>query len=360
MDTSSTLAVLRWLESLDAATREATCSSVARFRLPGNEPPWRGTGVRVAAGQSYSVFAEGRIRWSRRNPSLYGGPRFHLWARVVPAGRIVNLSAHTGTFTADTEGELELGIYMGMWKNDRGDLATGVEAYERLQGHLHVTVVAWRTAGAAAFERLSDAAPLPRLIAQERARLAGYRPPPAGWRYLLETGSAEIYSRQHEQDVIRVDAHDDQGILVKEVDFELTPASRISWRWRLETQPSAVAEDQVHTHDYISIAAQVDNGRDLTWMWSAALPDETHFPCPIQAWSSRETHLVIRGGVTGIGRWCSEERNVVADVRRTMGFSPQCVVTIWLIAVSSFQHGIARAEFSDIRLHDNSRSLQVL
>jgi hypothetical protein len=81
--------------------------------LPGNQPPWQPTGLAIKRGQSFSLFAAGRIQWSATHAARYGGPRFHLWARVSPGCRIVNLSADSGSFTADVAGEIELGIYMG-------------------------------------------------------------------------------------------------------------------------------------------------------------------------------------------------------------------------------------------------------
>ena len=43
-----------------------------------------------------------------------------------------------------------------------------------------------------------------------------------------------------------------------------------------------------------------------------------------------------------------------------MGPPPTRIVRVWLIAVSSFQHGTARAEFADIVLDDGTQRLRVL
>ena len=109
-------------ELLRAFTGRGQIAAATRMALPGNQSPWQSTGLQVQRGQAYSVFAEGRIRWSQRHPHLYGGPRFHLWARINPAGRAVNLRADTGTFVADADGTLELGIYMSMWADKFGTL----------------------------------------------------------------------------------------------------------------------------------------------------------------------------------------------------------------------------------------------
>jgi len=355
-------AAQRWLDTLPATALEASLAAGVLLTLPANEPPWRGTGVHVHAGQWYSLFASGRIQWSPRDPALYGGPRFHLWARVAPGGRIVNLSADTGSFVADVSGELELALYMGLWKNAAGELATSTALYQSLQGQLDVLAIAWRGQTTDALATLASAAPAT-FIGQEIARLSTSVAPPPGWEYLLETGYAEIFAQARDptgRDAIKLEAHDDQGILRKPVDCALTPDTRITWRWRVTEQPSAVAEDSVRTHDYISIATEFDNGRDLTWIWSAALTPGEHFPCPIKAWTARETHWVVRSGTDALGRWYDEERNVFDDVAAAMGPPPARIVAIWLIGVSTFQHGTARAEFADIVLRNEAGTIQVL
>jgi hypothetical protein len=355
-------AAQRWLDTLPAAALEASLAAGALLTLPGHEPPWHTTGVQVHAGQSYSLFASGRIQWSPRDPTLYGGPRFHLWARVAPGGRIVNLCADTGTFVADVDGELELGLYMGLWKNAAGELATSPALYQSLQGKIDVLAVAWRGRANDALAALACAAPAT-FIEQELARLSAPVVPPPGWEYLLETGYAEIFAQARGPDnrqAVKLDARDDQGILRRPVDCALTPDTRIAWRWRVSEQPSAVAEDRVRTHDYVSVATEFDNGRDLTWIWSAGLAPGSHFPCPIKAWTARETHWVVRSGTDLLGHWCDEERNVFNDVAVAMGAPPARIVAVWLIGVSTFQHGTACAEFADIVLRNGKATVQVL
>ena len=358
----------RWLAALPAALVRTTISASHVVRLRANDVPWQATGVRLKAGQAYSLFASGRVQWSPRDPSLYGGPRQHLCARIVPGGRVVNPTCDSGSFVADVDGELELGIYMGVWKNAVGELSTPESLYRRLTGGIQVLAIAWRGDAALALAALElvalDYGTLqPPLISQEIARLRAPRAPPADWDYLLETGSAGIFSDAlgpSGEPLIAVDARDDQGIVWAPVNCELNPHTRLSWRWRVSECPSNLAEDRAQTHDYISIATEFDNGRDLTWIWSSQLAPETHFACPIHAWTARETHWVVRSGNERLGQWCAEERHVHADVLAAMGAPPARIVRVWLIALSSFQHGTARAEFADIVLSDGAQSFRVL
>lgn len=335
--------------------------SMARATLPGNQPPWQQTGLALARGQAYTLMADGIIHWSERHPQLYGGPGFHLWARVNPGGHIVNVTRHSGSFVADVAGELELGIYFGMWRDKFGALDTPPSVYSRLRGELEVIALAWPASAEHGLAALADVIADPYL----RAELDRLRAPtilPDGWAYLPETGITDIYRTctHAGHRAVCLNATDDQGIIRKAVDFELTPTTAIHWRWRLDQHPSRVAEDSNLTHDYVSVATEFDNGRDLTWIWSSSLPRGHHFHCPIKAWQERETHMVVRNGDDARGQWTSERRQVHADVTVAMGTPPSRIVAVWLICVATFQHGDARAAFEAIALSDQGRQLTVL
>ncbi|MCB1745529.1 MAG: DUF3047 domain-containing protein [Gammaproteobacteria bacterium] len=330
--------------------REGRAWRSARCTLAGNRRPWQGTGLRLAQGQAYSILADGRVHWSERHPHLHGGPGFHLYARVSPDGRLVNVTRTSGSFVADVAGELELGIYLGMWRDDYGGLDTPDSAYARLRGDIDVVVLAWPGAAVRGLATLAAELDDP-LLQVEAARAAAPVAPPRGWDYLVETGTSDIWQACDEQAPrICLHAVDDQGIIRKPLDFELQPGTQLQWRWRLDEHPSGAPEDSRLAHDYVSIALEFDDGRDLTWLWSSCLPVETWFACPVKAWSARETHYVVRSGLQRRGTWVSEQRDVHADVARALGTVPCRIVACWLIAVASFQHGTARAAFEDIVL----------
>lgn len=348
-----------WLAAADAG---ADVAGTALFDLPATHPPWRATGLRVRAGQAYSVFAAGRVRWSASNPALYGGPRFHLWLRVVPGGRIRNLRDDTDSFVADVDGEVEAAVYMGVWRDASGALATGAEPYARLAGGLQALVVAWHGTALRGVGALAARSRHPLAVA-EATHLAAEPVAPAGWRPLLETGESRLFTAGRAADgapLILVHGEDDQGILCRDADFPLEPGTRLTWSWRLAEHPSPVAEDRAPSHDYVSIATEFDDGRDLTWFWSSCLPPGTHFACPVRAWSARETHFVVRSGAAGLGAWQRETRAVWHDVASTLDTPPRRIVRVWLIALASFQHGRLAAAFGDIRLTAPGRVLQVL
>lgn len=338
-------------------------AGIAHVQLPAQRPPWTASGVRVRAGQAYSVFASGRVLWRADDPGLHGGPRFHLWVRVTPGGRIRNLREDSDTFIADVDGELEVALYMGMWADAYGTLATSPALYTRLGGGLEAVLVAWRGDAGTGLEALSAATGAHGAFAHEARHLRTQPPLPPGWQPLVETGETHLFTAATDdagRACIRIAGRDDQGILCRDCDVPLSRDTQLSWAWRLHALPSACAEDTARCHDYVSIATEFDNGRDLTWFWSSTLAPGRHFQCPVHAWRARETHFVVRSGQAGLGHWQRESRRVWNDVANAMGTPPQRIVRVWLIAVASFQHGALHAEFSEIEIDDGHRRHRVL
>lgn len=69
----------------------------------------------------------------------------------------------------------------------------------------------------------------------------------------------------------------------------------------MDQLPSQAREDRLQTHDYLSLAVEFDNEQDLAYYWSAELPPDTAFRCPIPKWQGRETHVVLRSGTVDSG-----------------------------------------------------------
>ena len=91
-------------------------------------------------------------------------------------------------------------------------------------------------------------------------------------------------------------------------------------------------EDQLTSHDYLSIAAEFDDGQDLTYFWSSSLPVGKAF-----RWTPLESHMVVRSGLADLGKWVRDERDIYADYKTHIGGPAKSVVNIWLLGVSLFQ-----------------------
>lgn len=295
--------------------------SKAPLMLTGAEPDWVGSGHVVRRGDRFRVEASGH-QWLARPLALVIEPRSTVYMRIGGQG-LRKLIAADAVYEAWGEGEVQfLTKALAEFADENGALLPGKRPAQGPGIGIAVSP--------------SDAAPTDPGT-------------PADWRYLWRIGDGRIYTGA--TDEIAVSTHGDVGILQREVDLPLTADLRISWDWLIEQLPSDLPEDLAFTHDYLSIAVEFDNGRDLTYMWSAGLPEGHVFRCPLGWWCDWETHWVLRAGAEGLGRWHSEGRAIADDYRQALGEPlPRRVVRVWLIANSVFQRGTGRAHFRNIRV----------
>ena len=81
----------------------------------------------------------------------------------------------------------------------------------------------------------------------------------------------------------------------------------LDWQWVVDRLPSHLPEDQILTHDYLSIAVEFDDGQDITYMWSSSLPVGQVFRCPLPGWDAVETHVVQRSGLASVHTFSDAE-----------------------------------------------------
>jgi DUF3047 family protein len=318
--------------------------------LPADRAPWLDTGIDLAAGESVTWLAGGRVYLSSLL-DIFVGPHFQLWARVGD-GPVFRGTRATHTFRADRAGRLRLASYFpGEWADPSGTLSpvTPAEAYRSVTGGMAVVLLRWRADPLDGLRALRGEAPDP-LLDLEIDRLTNPVVRPRGWRYLWFLGESEIYSEAGEG-TIHCKTHCDVGILQYDVDLPFTKGTRLAWSWKVDALPSAVAEDTLPTHDYLSIAVEFSNGIDITYYWSAGIAAGTGYWCPLPTWAKREYHVAARSGTAELGRWVEEDKDLHADYAAHIGRPPGRIRRVWLIANSMFQRGEGRCAYRSIRLH---------
>ncbi len=291
----------------------------APILLTGAETDWTRSGVSVQSGQRFRIEAKGH-HWLSKPLGLVAESHATLFWRIAQ-GPARKITSNDAVYPADASGEIEL-LTKGLseFADESGELLTGKR---QAQGP-----------GVSVRVALSE-------------NHATQPITPAGWHYLWQIGEGRLYSEAQGQLTVSTDR--DVGILRKEIDLPITQDTRLSWDWMIENLPSKLPEDLAFTHDYLSIAVEFENGRDLTYMWSAGLDEGHIFRCPLDWWCDWETHWVLHSGEQKLGQWLSESRLIAADYREALGEPvPQRVVRVWLIANSIFQRNAARAHFKNI------------
>jgi hypothetical protein len=345
------------LASGGAALRAQTVVDVA-----ANTADWIDSGLDLREGEQVSLLAAGKV-WLSRELGVGFGAKVALWHRIGSDGPIAKSIGDTSTFKAARSGRLMLVAKPpGEFLNPTGAFDP---AYPRggASGLLVVAVAAW-SGGAPQGLAAIAAADTSGLAQREHSRLAAPVHTPPGWHHLWRLGEGEVYSqaaaRGNEPAQLCCRTAQDVGILQYPVDVALDESTRLSWAWRVTQLPSAVAENTLHTHDYLSIAVEFDNGQDLTYLWSSELPVGTAFRCPLPWWDRIETHQVVRSGSADLGRWLDQSQTILADYRKAVGGTePRRIVAVWLIAVSLFQGSQGSCDYARIRLESRGNTVTV-
>lgn len=351
---------------MEAVLMQAPDSVVRDYcwvHLPASQPPWVDAHMALARGDELSYFAAGRV-YANRLLDIYVSPSLQLWCKVGDAGEVFRGTRDSNSFCADGPGQLLFGNYFpNDWADLQGARKESDEVYSQVSGELKILVIRWNGGALQGLRALAAVADPGGRLRREIERIEQGDTTPAGWRYLWHVGPAEIYRRQQAGDssaCIHCETHADVGILQRDVDLPLTTSSEISWRWCVERLPSTLREDTLPSHDYLSLAVEFDNGRDITYYWSTNLAVGTGYDCPLPNWAGKEFHVVVRCGGEGLGQWHGERRNLHEDYRRYMGEPPAKIVRVWLIANSIFQRDRGICEYADILLHDDGAELRVL
>lgn len=331
--------------------------------VPATRKPWTPTGIRLDAGDRVTTFAVGRTDMAKPL-DIWVAPPFQLWLRVGAGPVFRGTRASHSQVVSGAGGELSLASYFpGEWATPDGTLGTDPADYAKMAGTMLIAVLVWAVPIEEGLQKLRALGDHGGLVAGELDRLSAGRQPPDGWKHLWFLGDSETFFRCEvpgRERAVACHTSRDVAILQYDVDLPLLPGTRLEWSWRVDKLPMDMREDSVPSHDYMSIAVEYDNGQDLTYYWSAALPVGTVYRCPLPTWKTRETHVVLRSGPQGLGQWFREARDIHADYAAAIGGAqPARVKRVWLIANSLFARGEGISVFADMAVVSGETRLPV-
>ncbi len=266
---------------------------------------------------------------------------------------------NTGTMRIEKSGTLEIARSVGEFTDDHGNLFTPLEHYTAAEGIIEGVALIWQDDPLDQMTRLSATTDIEGLIGAERNRLNNLQDLPEGWKYMYMFGDGGIFT-QKQPGHLHCDTHKNVGILQYDTSVAMSPNLELSWQWVVEQLPAEVAEDQALNHDYLSIAVEFDDGKDITYMWSSVLPVGQVFQCPLPRWNTIETHVVQRSGQEELGKNLQEQRNIYQDYQNYIGGDASKVTRIWLIANSVFKRSSGKCSYSDIALVEQDKRIQIL
>jgi hypothetical protein len=319
------------------------------FDLTGKELPWKDLGLTVAKGQAVTFLLGGRV-WLARAEDLWVEPGVAFHVRTRGARPMFNPMSNTGTLIAEADGPLEMARSLVEFQDAKGELAVPKEDYAKADAHIYGVALVWRGSAEAGLQSLLSHGDVDGILGAELARLQSPRKLPANWHNFFMLGGGAVIFNDIGNGAIAVEPLKNAGILQRPVGIALKPETKLSWRWIVEELPSRLPENQLTSHDYLSIAAEFDDGLDLTYFWSSSLPIGTAFRCPIPRWTPLEFHMAVRSGFADLGKWVSDERDIYEDYKEHIGGPAKNVVNIWLLGVSLFQRRGGSARFADMQI----------
>jgi hypothetical protein len=319
------------------------------FELNATDLPWKDLGITLAKGQEATFLLGGRV-WLSRDQDLWVEPGVAFHVRTRGTRSIFNPMINTGTMIATADGPLEMARSLVEFQDDKGELAVPKEDYVKADAHIYGVALVWRGRAEAGLESLLKHGDVDGIVAAELAHLHSPRRLPAGWNNFFMLGGGAVIFNDIGNGAIAVEPLKNAGILQHPVGLDLKPKTMLSWRWIVEELPSRLPEDQLTSHDYLSIAAEFDDGQDLTYFWSCSLPVGKAFRCPIPRWTPLESHMVVRSGLADLGKWVSDERDVYQDYKEHIGGSAKSLVRVWLLGVSLFQRRSGSCRFADMQV----------
>ena len=320
----------------------------AAFSLTPTSMPWDAPLMDVEEGEHITYILAGR--WYMSRPAdLWFEPGLVFHARVAD-GVLYNPSLNAGTVKADKSGPLLIARSASQFKNPQGELAVPKDVYQQAEGQIDGIAIKWKGDAQSGLKKLLDTrGDISGLLGLAHQRLAAPKITPPGWKNHFNFGGGETFTLGGNKEVC-CDTRKNVAILQHDVDHDLDSGLKLNWQWNVDELPSKVAENTIPTHDYLSIGVEFDDGQDLTYLWSSEMPVGEVYRCPLPGWDKIETHCVQRSGLTDIGKWLGEERNISADYKSFIGGSATKVVSVWLLGVSVFQRKSGYCRFADIKI----------
>ena len=336
-------------------------AEVAQVHIDARAEPWTSTGLEAREGSPITWLAHGDT-WTLSRRGGHFDARWQLRVRTGKAGPALDGTGPTFTAVAPRDGRIEVcSLFPGEFRgNAERNVYDRIMPRSLLRGGFDVSVAAWPR-GTDVAARLADAADQDPtgLCSSELRRYTTPLTPPAGWVPHRHIPFAGLHHGQDGE--IHVQCRGEVEIICHPVRAVLTDGVELLWRWRLDELPSGRPEDTLLTHDYMSVAVEFSDGRDLSYYWSAELPTETSYRCPFPHWRHREWHLVVHNGGRELGTWQKEERKVAQDRAKAIGGpAPVEIVAVWLIASCVAAGRLGIASYSDIELVDGESTISIL
>ncbi|NJC88069.1 MAG: DUF3047 domain-containing protein [Desulfuromonas sp.] len=175
-----------------------------------------------------------------------------------------------------------------------------------------------------------------------------------GWAAREFKGRTDYQLVQEENGtVLKAQARGTASGLVKTLSFDPSSYRYLKWSWKVDHTVATGDETIRQGDDYAARIYIIFPGRffwqtrALNYIWANKLPRGEFVP---NAFTSNAMLLAVESGSSKVGRWVSEERDVLADYRRVFGEEPPRAGGIAIMTDTDNTGAEATAWYGDITL----------
>ena len=179
-------------------------------------------------------------------------------------------------------------------------------------------------------------------------------PPPAGWRhhrFWTRRPASFSFAVKDGVKALRVETRGSASMLFRHVDIDLVLYPLLAWRWLVEKPIDSVIDERTEQGDdhparlFVSFRAG-DGKRSMEIIWGNRLLGRGQYK-----YIGGFPHYVANGGASNVGRWHTEEVDLLAIYRHIWkDAGPVRVIDIAIFCDSDETGGETVSYFADVRM----------
>lgn len=177
---------------------------------------------------------------------------------------------------------------------------------------------------------------------------------PHEWSVRVGRGVGQVQVlEEHQHKIMRLETENGSISLFRLLNVNVYENPIVSWEWKGLTLPAGASGEEEQWDDHgagfyliFSSGDVPDRTTALGYVWGNALPVGTSMTRPDDP---TVRYIVVRSGRDQLGKWLTQERNVLADYRRSFGDGPVRLRGMSLVVDSDQTHSQAASLFGPIR-----------
>lgn len=161
----------------------------------------------------------------------------------------------------------------------------------------------------------------------------------------------------NDRQALRATSRQSASGLVRKIDVDLSQTPYLNWSWRVDVPLQGNDETSKQGDDYAArIYVVVDGGiwfwrtRAISYVWASAMPKGSNWA---NAFTGNSMMVAVESGPDRAGRWQSEKRNVLKDLKALHGINVTEINAVAIMTDTDNSHQSTVAYYGNIYFSAN-------